>query len=51
MKLFLTSTVFLNKEVTNKVFQNIDKPIKECRVLFIPNQKATKEKLNSNESN
>lgn len=48
MKLFLTSTVFLNKEVTNKVFQNIDKPIKECKVLFIPNQKTTKEKLNSN---
>ncbi|MBQ9013762.1 MAG: Type 1 glutamine amidotransferase-like domain-containing protein [Bacilli bacterium] len=48
MKLFLTSTVFLNTDVTKKVFSKINKNIKDCKVLFIPNEKATYEKLDSN---
>ena len=47
MKMFLTSTVFLNPLVTKKVFDKIDKDIKDCKVLFIPNEKATPEKLDS----
>ncbi len=47
MKLFLTSTVFLDKKVTDRVFSYIEKPINECKVLFIPNEKATKERLES----
>lgn len=47
VKLFLTSTIFFNKDITDDVFKHIDKPITECKVLFIPNQNATKEKLES----
>jgi peptidase E len=47
MKLFLTSTVFLNEKVTLEVFNNINKSIEECRILFIPNEKANREKINS----
>ncbi len=47
MKLFLTSTIFLNDKVTKEVFKYINKPISECKVLFIPNEKATFEILNT----
>lgn len=47
MKLFLTSTVFFNSDITKKVFSKIEKNIKNCKVLFIPNEKATIETLNS----
>lgn len=47
MKIILTSAIFMNDIVTKAVFKHINKPMKDCKILFIPNQKATKEKLNS----
>ena len=43
----LGSQIFLNKEVITKVFSIIEKDILETKVLFIPNEKVTLEKIES----
>ena len=43
----LGSQIFVNKEVTNKVFEVLDKKMIDMKVLFIPNEKATSEKIKS----
>ena len=48
MKLILSSCDFINENSKKVILNNLNKKIEECRVLFIPNEKATKEKINSN---
>lgn len=43
MKLILSSCDFFNEESKRTITENLDKPISECKVLFIPNEKATEE--------
>lgn len=40
MKLILSSCDFSNETSKKTIIENLDKPISECRVLFIPNEKA-----------
>lgn len=47
MKLILSSCDFDNKNSRNRIIENINKPLNKCKVLFIPNEKATKEKIYS----
>ena len=47
MKLILSSCDFLNERSRQVILDNIDKPLSENKVLFIPNEKATKEKIKS----
>ena len=47
MKLILSSCDFTNINSKKVIVDNIDKPLKDCKVLFIPNEKATKEKIYS----
>ena len=47
MKLILSSCDFLNERSTKVILDNLDKNIKECKILFIPNEKATYEKIHS----
>lgn len=47
MKLILSSCDFLNDNSRKVIIENINKDLNECRVLFIPNQKATYEKIHS----
>ena len=47
MKLILSSCDFINENSKKVIIDNIDKPLKDCKVLFIPNEKATKEKIYS----
>jgi dipeptidase E len=48
MKLILSSCDFMNENSKQVILENLDKKLSECKVLFIPNEKATKEKINSN---
>ena len=48
MKLILSSCDFINENSKQVILDNVDKKLSECKVLFIPNEKATKEKINSN---
>ena len=43
MKLILSSCDFGNTIAKNVIYDNLPKPISECKVLFIPNEKATPE--------
>ena len=48
MKLILSSSDFINEYSKQVILDNIDKELSNNKVLFIPNEKATKEKINSN---
>ena len=48
MKLILSSCDFINENSKQVILDNLDKKLSECKVLFIPNEKATKDKINSN---
>ena len=45
MKLILSSSDFLNERSKKVIIDNIDKPLSSNKVLFIPNEKCTKEIL------
>ena len=45
MKLILSSCDFLNEKSKKVILNNLPKPIGECRVLFIPNEKSNKEAI------
>ena len=47
MKLILSSCDFLNHNSKKVILENIDKELSECKVLFVPNRKATYEKIHS----
>ncbi len=47
MKLILSSCDFINKNSKQVILDNIEKELNECRVLFIPNEKATSYEINS----
>lgn len=47
MKLILSSCDFINENSKKVILDNLDKDLSEYKVLFIPNEKATKEKINS----
>lgn len=48
MKLILSSCDFINENPKKVILDNLDKDLSDYKVLFIPNEKATKEKINSN---
>lgn len=48
MKLILSSCDFINKNSKQVILDNLDKNLLDYKILFIPNEKATKEKINSN---
>lgn len=41
MKLILSSCDFRNDKAKQTIIDNLDKPIEQCKLLFIPNEKAT----------
>ena len=47
MKMILSSCDFINDNSKNTILRNIDKDLNKCKVLFIPNEKATREKIYS----
>lgn len=47
MKLILSSRDFLNDKSKKVIINNISKKLEDCRVLFIPNEKATTEDVYS----
>ena len=47
MKLILSSCDFKNENSKNKILENLPKPIEQCKVLFIPNEKATLDAIKS----
>ena len=47
MKLILSSCDFGNPNSAKIIFDNLPKPISECKVLYFPNEKATLEKIES----
>lgn len=47
MKLILSSCDFSNDNSRKVILENLDKDLSEYKVLFIPNQKATYEKIHS----
>ena len=47
MKMILSSCDFINENSKNTILKNIDKDLDRCKVLFIPNEKATSEKIRS----
>ncbi|MEA5039031.1 MAG: Type 1 glutamine amidotransferase-like domain-containing protein [Clostridiaceae bacterium] len=47
MKLILSSCDFRNKNSYKCITDNLGMPIQQCRVLYFPNEKATKEDLES----
>ncbi len=47
MKLILSSCDFRNENSKKTILENLPKPINECRVLFIPNEKATLDAIKS----
>lgn len=47
MKLILSSCDFGNEKSKKTIIDNLDKQIGDCRVLFIPNEKATRELIES----
>lgn len=48
MKMILSSSDFINSNSKEVIIKNVPKKLSENKVLFIPNEKATKEKINSN---
>ena len=47
MKLILSSCDFRNENSRQVILDNLPKPLSECRLLFIPNEKATSDKVAS----
>lgn len=47
MKLILSSCDFRNHNAKQTIIDNLSKPIDKCRLLFIPNEKATYESIHS----
>ena len=47
MKLILSSCDFRNERSRQFILDNLPKPIAECRLLFIPNEKSTSDKVSS----
>lgn len=47
MKLILSSCDFINENSRKVILDNIEKDLNKCKVLFIPNEKATPEKIKS----
>lgn len=47
MKLILSSCDFRNEKSRQVILENLNKPIEECRLLFIPNEKESPKKLKS----
>lgn len=47
MKLILSSCDFRNDMSRQMIIDNLDKPIDQCKLLFIPNEKATYELIHS----
>lgn len=47
MKLILSSCDFRNEKSQQCIVDNLDKPISECRLLYIPNEKAQYEDIHS----
>ena len=47
MKLILSSSDFINEHSKQVILNNIDKELSDNKVLFIPNEKATREKIKS----
>lgn len=47
MKLILSSCDFRNEKSKQCIIDNLDKPISECRLLYIPNEKAQYEDIHS----
>ena len=47
MKLILSSCDFRNAHSCQRIHENLTKPIEQCRLLFIPNEKATSETIRS----
>ena len=48
MKLILSSLDFHNEKSRQAIIDNIDKPLEDCRLLFIPNEKADDQRIYSN---
>lgn len=48
MKLILSSRDFRNEKSREVILSNLPKPLSRCRVLFIPNEKWTSERLDGN---
>ncbi len=47
MKLILSSCDFQNPKSTKFIYDHLNKPISECRVLYFPNEKVTPDKIKS----
>ena len=47
MKMILSSCDFINEKSKKVILENIDKDLDKCKLLFIPNEKATSEKIHS----
>ncbi len=47
MKLILSSCDFRNDKAKQTIIDNLDKPINQCKLLFIPNEKAIAEAIHS----
>ncbi len=47
MKLILSSCDFRNEKSKKTIIDNLSKPIDQCKLLFIPNEKATYEAIHS----
>ena len=47
MKLILSSCDFRNEKSKKTIIDNLSKPIDQCKLLFIPNEKATHEAIHS----
>lgn len=47
MNLILSSCDFSNDKSRKAIMENLPKPIHECRLLFVPNEKATHETIHS----
>lgn len=47
MKLILSSCDFRNEKSKRTILDNLSKPIDQCKLLFIPNEKATYEAIHS----
>ena len=47
MKLILSSCDFLNENSRKVILSNIPRDLKDCKVLFIPNEKATEKEIYS----
>lgn len=47
MKLILSSCDFRNEKSKKTILNNLSKPVDQCKLLFIPNEKATHEAIHS----